>query len=150
MYLIHIIQQKPTQPCKAITLQLQRNFKKFCRNNAKNLLTLFNQILQLLTSHITLKSRELLAISHCYLICMHAKSNHFICTRLCATLWTSLVAQRVKCLPTMRETWVQSLGWEYPLEKEMATHSSIVVWRIPWTEKSGRLQSMGSQRVRHD
>ena len=48
------------------------------------------------------------------------------------------------------ETWVLSLGWEDPLEKEMATHSSILAWRIPWTEEPGRLQSMGSQRVRHD
>ena len=148
--MIHVVQQKATQPCKAITLQLKINFKKFCRNNAKNLLTLFNQILQLLTSHITFKSRELLAISHCYLICMHAKSDHFICTRLCATLRTSVVPQRVKCLPTMRETWVRSLGWEDPLKKEMAAQSSILAWRIPWTEKSGRLQYMGSQRVRHD
>ena len=62
----------------------------------------------------------------------------------------SLVAQRVKCLPTMWETRVPSLGGEDPLEKEMATHSSTVAWKIPWTEKPGRLQSMGSQRVRHD
>ena len=48
----------------------------------------------------------------------------------------------------MRETWVQSLGWEDPLEEGMATHSSILAWRIPWTEEPGRLQSMGSQRVR--
>ena len=60
-----------------------------------------------------------------------------------------LVAQRVKCLPAMRETWVRSLGWEDPLEKEMATHSSTLVWKIPWMEKPGRLQSTGSQRVRH-
>ena len=62
----------------------------------------------------------------------------------------SLVAQRLKRLPKMRETWVQSLGQEDPLEKEMATHSSTLAWKIPWTEKPGRLQSMGSQRVRHD
>ena len=55
--------------------------------------------------------------------------------------WTSLV----KYLPTMRETRVQSLGWEDPLEKEMATHSSILAWKIPWTEEPGRLQSMGLQ-----
>ena len=60
---------------------------------------------------------------------------------------TSLVAQTVKHLPTMLETWVQSLGWEDPLEKEMATHSSTLAWRIPWTEEPGGLQSMGSQRV---
>ena len=56
---------------------------------------------------------------------------------------TSLVAQTVKHLPTMQETQVQSLGREDPLEKEMATHSSTLAWKIPWTEKPGRLQSMG-------
>ena len=56
----------------------------------------------------------------------------------------------VKRLPTMRETWVQCLGWEDLLEKEMAPHSSILAWKIPWTEEPIRLQSMGSQRVRHD
>ena len=63
---------------------------------------------------------------------------------------TLLVAQRLKRLPAMRETWVQSLSQEDPLEKKMATHSSILAWRIPWTEKPGGLQSTGSQRVRHD
>ena len=62
----------------------------------------------------------------------------------------SLVTQMVKRLPAMQETWVRSLGWEDPLEKEMATHSSILAWRIPWTEEPGRLQSMGLQRVRHN
>ena len=62
---------------------------------------------------------------------------------------TSLVAQTVKRLPTMWETQVQSLGQEDLLEKEMATHSSILAWKIPWTEEPGRLQSMGSQRVGH-
>ena len=61
----------------------------------------------------------------------------------------ALVAQTVKRLPTMRETLVQSLGRE-DLEKEMATHSSILAWKIPWAEEPGRLQSMGSQRVGHD
>ena len=59
--------------------------------------------------------------------------------------WASLVAQLVKNPPTMRETWVPSLGWENPLEKGKATHSSILAWRIPWTVKS-----MGSQRVGHN
>ena len=63
--------------------------------------------------------------------------------------WASLVAQMVKNLPAMPETWVLSQGWEDPLKKGMATHSSILAWRIPWTEEPGRLQSMGSQRVRH-
>ena len=62
----------------------------------------------------------------------------------------SLVAQTVKNLPAMQETWVQSLGQEDPLEKGMATHSTILAWRIPWTEESGGLQSIDSQRVRHD
>ena len=57
------------------------------------------------------------------------------------------MAQLVKNLHAMQETWVQSLSWEGPLEKEKATHSSILAWRIPWTEDPGRLQSMGSQRV---
>ena len=61
----------------------------------------------------------------------------------------SVVAQ-VKNLPAMWETWVLSLGWEDSLEKGMATHSSTFAWRIPWTEKSGRLQSMGKQRIGHD
>ena len=61
----------------------------------------------------------------------------------------SLVAQRLKHLPPMRETRVQSLGWEELLEKEMVTHSRILAWRIPWTEKPGRLQSTGLQRVGH-
>ena len=60
------------------------------------------------------------------------------------------MAQRLKPLPAMRETWVQSLGQEDPWEKEMATHSSILVWRIRWMEEPGGLQSMGSQRVGHD
>ena len=64
--------------------------------------------------------------------------------------WASLVAQMVKRLPVMRETQVQSLGREDPLEKEMATHSSTLAWKIPWTENPGRLQSMRSQRVGHD
>ena len=63
---------------------------------------------------------------------------------------TSLVAQTVKHLPTMQETWLRSLGWKSPLEKEMAIHSSTLAWKIPWMEERGRLQSMGSRRVGHD
>ena len=62
----------------------------------------------------------------------------------------SLVAQTVKNLPAMRETWVRSLGWEDPLEEGMATPSSILAWRIPWTEEPVELQSVGSKGVRHD
>ena len=60
------------------------------------------------------------------------------------------MAQAVKRLPTMRETWVRSLGWEVPLKKEMATHSSILAWKITWMEEPSRLQSIGLQRVGHD
>ena len=63
---------------------------------------------------------------------------------------TSLVAQTIKRLSAVRETRVRSLGWEDPLEKEMAIHSNTIAWKIPWSEEPGRLQSMGSQRVGHD
>ena len=64
--------------------------------------------------------------------------------------WASLAAQMIKNLPVMQETQVQPLGWEDPLEKEMATLSNILAWRFAWTEEPGGLQSMGSQRVGHD
>ena len=85
--------------------------------------------------------------------------NHFSLSKgfFCLTLghfgncqWALLVAQTVKHLPAMRETWVRSQGWKDPLEKEIATHSSTPAWKIPRTGEPGRLQSMGSQRVRHD
>ena len=63
---------------------------------------------------------------------------------------TTLVAQMEKKMPAVWETWVPSVVWENSLEKEIATHSIILVWRIPWTEEPGCVQSMGSQRVRHD
>ena len=64
--------------------------------------------------------------------------------------WASLAAQTVQRLPAVQETRVQSLGWEDALEKEMATHSSTLAWKIPWTEEPGRLQSKGLQRVGRD
>ena len=64
--------------------------------------------------------------------------------------WVSLVAQKVKNLLAMQETWIQSLGWEDLLEEGMATYSSVLAWRILWTEEPGRQQSTGSQRVGHD
>ena len=67
-----------------------------------------------------------------------------------SVIWASLGAQMVKNLPAVRETWVQSLSWEDPLEEGMAIHSSILAWRIPRTEVPGQLQSMGSQTVGHD
>ena len=81
----------------------------------------------------------------CIQICLITKS-----ILLTDSLYDSLVAQTVKLLPAMRETRVRSLGWEDPLEKEMAPHSSALAWKIPWTEEPGRLQSMEWQRVRHD
>ena len=74
--------------------------------------------------------------------------NYFYVTY--TSIQTSLVAQMVKSLLTVQETWVQSLDQEDPLEKEMATHSSILDWRIPWTEEPGRLQPMELQRCGHD
>ena len=70
--------------------------------------------------------------------------------KISGCLWIGRVAQMVKRLPTMWETWVWPLGREDPLEKEMTTHSSTLVWKIPWTDEPGRLQSTGLQRVGHD
>ena len=70
------------------------------------------------------------------------KKSHII-----ITIWAALIAQLVKHPPAMQETWVQSLDQEDPLEKEMATHPSILAWRIPWKEEPGRIQSMGSQEL---
>ena len=84
-------------------------------------------------------------LSLVYILCLYITGTHEILFRS-----TSLVAQMVKHLPTVRETPVQSLGGEDLLDKGMATHSSTLAWKIPWTEEPGRLQSMGSQRVRHD
>ena len=84
------------------------------------------------------------------LLCLMLKGRYFICVAFVQKSGASLVAQRVKHLPAMQETWVQSLGWEDPPEKEMATHSSILTWRIPWMEEPGRLQSTGLRRVRND
>ena len=78
---------------------------------------------------------------------IHALENHNLSL---FGLLVSLVAQTVKNLPAMQETKVQSLGQEDPLEKDMATHSSILAWRIPWTKEPDGLQSIGSQRVGHD
>ena len=75
--------------------------------------------------------------------------NNLVC-RIYSVTRTSIIAEMVKNLPVMRVTWVQSLGWEDPLEKGMATHSSILAWRIPWIEEPGGIRSMGSQRARQD
>ena len=86
-------------------------------------------------------SNRCVVISHCFF------NLHFSVDMLGRA---SLVAQTVKRLPTMWETWVWSLGRAYPLEKEMTTYSHTLAWKIPWMEEPGRQQSMGSQRVRHD
>ena len=78
----------------------------------------------------------LITVPHCLDFCSCILSFKF---------GETLLAQRLKCLPTMQETWVRALGREVPLEKEMATHSSMLAWRIPWMEEPGKLQSMGSQ-----
>ena len=87
------------------------------------------------------------AIAHGFAKSQTRLNEHKLCEFV---LWAFLVAQRLKRLPARRETWVQSLGQEDPLEKEMASHSSVLAWRIPWMEEPGRLQSTGSQRVGHD
>ena len=86
----------------------------------------------------------------CYCIVFKGDGLYFSLSYLVEDCWTSLVAQTVKCLPAMPETWVWSLGQEDPVEKEMATHSSTLDWKIPWAEEPDRLESMGSQRVGHD
>ena len=77
-------------------------------------------------------------------------SFNLTATNLYYLMISSMVAQNVKNLPVMEETWVLPLGWKDPLEKGMAAHSSVLALRIPWTEEPGRLQSMGSERVRQD
>ena len=83
-------------------------------------------------------------------ICLTIKPKIIIYSSSITSLLASLVAQMVKCQPAMRETWVQSLGQEDTLEKEMATHSSTLAWKIPWTGEPVGLQSMGWQRAGHD
>ena len=87
---------------------------------------------------------------HYILLIRSSMDGHKSCLHLLAIVngdSTSFIAQSVKILPEMQEIWVQSLGQEDPLEKEMTTHSTILAWRIPRTEESGRLQSMGSQEL---
>ena len=97
-------------------------------------------------SQFILKDTFTFSNSQSYLIKINNKNRK----QYNGLLITSLVAQTVKRLPTLQETRVQSLGWEDLLEKEMATHSSILAWKTPWMEEPGGLQSMGSQRVCHD
>ena len=83
-------------------------------------------------------------------ICYHWDTREALFPHTYLFEWASLVAQMINSPPAMQETWVWPLGQEDPLEKGIATHSSILAWRIPWTEEPHRLQSMGSPRVRHN
>ena len=103
-----------------------------------------------LTSLISLLSKGLSKVFSSTTIGKHQFFGAWPSLRSTSHIYTFLVAQMVKCLSTMQETRVRSLGWEDPLEKEMAFHSSTIAWKIPWTEEPGRLQSMGLQRVGHD
>ena len=84
----------------------------------------------------------------CVCVYIYIYLHIYVC--VCVCVWASLVAQTEKNLPAMLEIWVRSLGGEDLLEEGMVTHSSILAWRIPWTEEHGGLWSIGSQRVRHD
>ena len=108
----------------------------------------FHAVQGMLKSHHSSKA----SILWCSVFFMVQLSHPYMTTEktIALAIWILLVAQTVKSLPAMQETWVQSLGREDLLEKEMATHSSILAWKILWTEESGGLQSTGSQRVRHD
>ena len=98
----------------------------------------------------TVLSAELLWLHNRIILFHWGKLAFFISWYFFPLLGASLVVQMVKNLPAMQESWVQSLGRKEPLEKGMATHSSILAWEIPWTEEPGGLQSRGSQRVGHD
>ena len=85
-----------------------------------------------------------------YVVYVHQFCSALRCFGYIKPFMAYLLAQRVKCLPAVWETWVRSLGWEDPLEQEMATHSGTLAWKIPWMEKLGKLQLIGSQRIRHN
>ena len=97
-----------------------------------------------------LKRLKQLCANRCFLPCLKVSVLLLANLLIIIIAGASLVAQMVKNPPAIQETWVQSLGWEDPLEKGTAIHSSIVAWRIPWTEGAVRLQSTGSQKVRLD
>ena len=107
----------------------------------------YKQELNHLGAHIL---RNFSTYSQILSVISSSRSQVYSLEREIRVLWTSLMVQWVKNPPTMQETQVLSLGQEDPLEKEMATHSSILAWEIPWTEEPGGLQSKGLQRVRHD
>ena len=100
--------------------------------------------------HVSHEPQTSFTLNYNYLITCMSFPGRWLIHRCLLYFWGPRMAQRLKRLPGMWETRVQSLGREDPLENEMATHSSTLAWIIPWTEEPGRLQSMGSQRVRHD
>ena len=128
---------------KFFTEKLFLNLMKYTNvevhpNNIKYTLKLFRQ-------------HRVYTFSICYNVLLkHTLYTHTHTSYILLLSLTTLVVQVVKRLPAVQETWVQSLGQEDPLEKAMATHSNTLVWKIPWTEEPDRLQSMRSQRVRHD
>ena len=85
-----------------------------------------------------------------FVIAFLPRSKHLLMSWLYIYVYFLIAIKMVKNPPVMQETWVRSLGWEDPLEKGKAAHSSILAWRIPWTEEPGGLQPVGSQRIRHD
>ena len=103
---------------------------------------IFRALQPLDCAHLLLKEKGILACSIFQVITIR------LFGQLCSSYGAFLVAQTVKCLPTVWETWVRSLDWKDPLERAMAPHSSTLAWKIPWMEEPSRLQSMGSQRVR--
>ena len=109
------------------------------------------QILYRRATREVLPSLEIYVFTDTY-ICVHAcaRAHTHTHTHIYIYAWASLMAQMVKNLPAMQETWVRFLDWKDPLEKRMVTHSGIIVWRVSWTKEPHRLQSMGLQRVGHD
>ena len=132
--------QKRTTVCKAVPMGLSLSSSAFDRADPGL------PLVPSLQPPPNLFSSLNLLISHLTVLASRTSWHWFLSSAPTA----SLVVHMVKNLPTMRETWVWFLGQEDPLEKGMATHSSILAWRIPWTEETGWLQSMGSQRVRHN
>ena len=137
------------QPRKFIQALVSRGFTRVPSHRNKRQ-TSHQEILGSIPSEIGLHDPKPLPPDHIVIICLNLWSSLWLNHRSSLNLWVSLVAQSVKGLPTMQETQVQSLGQENPLEKEMATHSSTLAWKIPWTEEPHRLQCMGLQRVWHN
>ena len=128
-------------------LAVQGTLKSLLQNHSSKASTLqCSAFFMIQLSHPNMTTGKTIALTRWTFI---GKVMSLLFNMLSRLLRTSLVAQMVKRLSTMQETWVQSLGWADLLEKAMAPHSSILVWKIPWTEEPGRLQSLGLQRVGH-